>query len=110
MSRLCLTLVHIVPNWWNILAGVGFPSGETGDLMASNTPTAYVSSSRRRIGGSEAIALVLAALASAAGAAAWIAGPEQAAAALSRSPDIISFDERFSLALSEASVDRLALP
>ena len=77
--------------------------------MASNTPTAYVSSSRRRIGGSEAIALVLAALASAAGAAAWIAGPEQATAALSRSPDIISFDERFSLALSEASVDRLAL-
>ena len=77
--------------------------------MASNTPTAYVSSSRRRIGGSEAIALVLAALASAAGAAAWIVGPEQAAAALPRSSDIVSFDERFPLALSEAPVDRFAL-
>jgi len=75
--------------------------------MASNTATAYVSLSCRRIGRSEAIALVLAALASAAGAAAWIVGPEQAAAA--RSSDIVSFDERFPLALSEASVDRLAL-
>jgi len=75
--------------------------------MSSNTQTAYLSSSRRRIGGSGAIALVLAALASAAGAAAWIVGPEQAAAA--RSSDIVSFDERFPLALSEASVDRLAL-
>ena len=77
--------------------------------MTSNTATAYVSLSCRRIGRPEAIALVLAALASAAGAAAWIAGTEQAAAALPRSPDIISFDERFPLALSEASVDRLAL-
>jgi hypothetical protein len=88
---------------------MGIPGGETGDLMASNTATAYVSLSRRRIGWSGAIALVLAALACAAGAAAWIIGPDQAAAALPRSSDIISFDERFPLALSEASVDRLAL-
>jgi len=68
-----------------------------------------LSLSRRRIGWSEAIALLLAALACAAGAAAWIVGPDQAAATLPRSSDIISFDERFPLALSEASVDRLAL-
>jgi hypothetical protein len=77
--------------------------------MASNTATAYVSLSCRRIGRSEAIALVLAALASTACAAAWIVGPEQASAALPRSPDTVSFDERFPLARSEASIDRLAL-
>jgi hypothetical protein len=68
-----------------------------------------MSLSRRRIGRSEAIALVFAALALAVGAAAWIADPDRAAAALPRSSDIISIDDRFPAARSEASVDRLAL-
>ncbi len=65
--------------------------------------------SRRRIGWSETIALVLAALASALGVAAWNADPDQAAASLPRGSDIISFDDRFALARSEASADHLAL-
>lgn len=68
-----------------------------------------MSLSRRPIGWSETIALVLAALACAAGAAAWIADSDQAAAALPGSSDTISFDDRFPSALSEASVNQLAL-
>jgi hypothetical protein len=77
--------------------------------MASNTVTADMSSSRRPIGWSETIALVLAALAWAVGAAAWIADSDQVAAALPGGSDTISFDDRFSLALSESSVDHPAL-
>jgi len=55
---------------------------------------------RRRMGWSETAALVLAALALVLGVAAWIADsdrtPAVASAALPRSPDRISFDDRFS--------------
>jgi type VI secretion system (T6SS) effector TldE1-like protein len=56
--------------------------------------------SRRRVGRSETAALVLAALALALGAAAWISDSDQttalASAALPRGPDPTSFNERFS--------------
>jgi hypothetical protein len=56
--------------------------------------------SRRRVGWSETAALVFAALALVLGVAAWIAESDQttalASAALPRSPDRISFDDRFS--------------
>jgi hypothetical protein len=53
-------------------------------------------SSRRRIGWSETIALLLAALACALGAAAWIADPTQATAtALPENSDILAFSDRF---------------
>jgi hypothetical protein len=63
---------------------------------------------RRRMGRSETAALVLAAIALALGAAAWISDPDQttalASAALPRGPDRISFDDRFA-PLSEADVE-----
>ncbi len=68
-----------------------------------------MSLSRRPIGWSETIALVLAALACAAGAAAWIGDSDEAVAALPGGSDTISFDDRFPSALSEASVNQLAL-
>ena len=77
--------------------------------MASNTATAERLLSRRSIGWSETIALVLAALAWALGAAAWIADSDQAAAALPGGSDVIAFEDRFPLALSEASVHHVAL-
>ena len=56
--------------------------------------------SRRRMGRSETAVLVLAAVALALGAAAWISDSDQttalASAALPRGPDPISFNERFS--------------
>jgi hypothetical protein len=63
--------------------------------------TAIADGSRRRVGWSETVALFFAALALALGAAAWISDSGQttpllASAALPRSPDRISFDERFS--------------
>jgi hypothetical protein len=69
--------------------------------MASNAATVDVSLSRRRVGRPETIALVLAALACAAGTAAWIADVDQATAtALPENSDvdasdILAFDDRF---------------
>ncbi len=65
--------------------------------MVSKTATVDRLLSRRRIGRSEAIALVLAALALATGAAAWIADVDQATAlaALPSPSDRISFEDRF---------------
>ena len=64
--------------------------------------------SRRRVGRSETVALVLAAIALALGAAAWISDPDQttalASAALPRGPDRGFFDDRFA-PLSEADVE-----
>ena len=62
---------------------------------------AIADGSRRRVGRSETVALVFAALALALGAAAWISDSDQettslASAALPRSQDRISFDDRFS--------------
>jgi hypothetical protein len=60
--------------------------------------------SRRRVGRSETASLVFAALALVLGAAAWISDSDQitalASAAIPRSPDRISFDDRFSPLLS----------
>jgi hypothetical protein len=71
-----------------------------GDLMTFNAAIADGSVSRRRVGWSETVALVFAALALVLGAAAWIADNDQTAALasgeLSESPDRISFDDRFS--------------
>ena len=71
-----------------------------GDLMAFCAAIADGVLLRRRMGWSETAALVLAALALVLGVAAWIADsdrtPAVASAALPRSPDRISFDDRFS--------------
>jgi hypothetical protein len=71
-----------------------------GDLMTFDAAIADGSVSRRRVGWSETVALVFAALALVLGAAAWIADNDQTAALasgeLSQSPDRISFDDRFS--------------
>jgi hypothetical protein len=71
-----------------------------GDLMAFDAAIADGVLLRRRMGWSETAALVLAALALVLGVAAWIADsdrtPAVASAALPRSPDRISFDDRFS--------------
>jgi len=68
--------------------------------MASSTATPDRAWSRRRIGWSETIALILAALAWAVGAVAWIANADQAAAlataALPANSDVAPFDDRFS--------------
>jgi hypothetical protein len=83
-----------------------------GDLMAFDA--AIADGSRRSVGWSETAALVVAALALALGAVAWIADSDQtsafATAALPRSPDRISFDDRFSpLSSPESAADDLAL-
>jgi Protein of unknown function (DUF2778) len=71
-----------------------------GDLMAFDATIADGLLSRHRMGRSEMVALVLAALALALGAAAWISDFDQttalASAALPRGQDPISFDDRFS--------------
>jgi hypothetical protein len=71
-----------------------------GDLMAFDATIADGLLSRRRMGRSETVALVLAALALALGAAAWISDSDQttalASAALPRGQDPISFEDRFS--------------
>ena len=67
--------------------------------MDSDTTTARRLLWRRRVGRSEAIALVIAAFALALGAAAWIAYPDQTAplamAALPENSDLAKFDDRF---------------
>jgi len=85
-----------------------------GDLMTFDAAIADGSLSRRRMGWSETAALVLAALALVLGAAAWIADSDRttalASAALPRSPDRISFDDRFSpLSSRKSPADDLAL-
>jgi len=79
-----------------------------GDLMAFDAAIADGLLLRRRIGRSKTAALVLAAIALALGAAAWISDPDQTSAlvsaALPRGPDRISFDDRFA-SLSEADVE-----
>ncbi len=83
-----------------------------GDLMIFDA--AIADASRRRVGWSETATLIFAALALAIGAAAWISDSDQttslASAALPRSPDRISFDDRFSSLLSaESATGDLAL-
>jgi Protein of unknown function (DUF2778) len=79
-----------------------------GDLMPFDAAIADGLLLRRRLGRSETVALVFAAVALALGAAAWISDSDQttalATAALPRGPDRISFDDRFAL-LSEAAVE-----
>jgi hypothetical protein len=76
---------------------------------------AIADGSRRRVGRSETVALVFAALALALGAAAWISDSDQettslASAALPRSQDRISFDDRFSsLSSLESPAGELSL-
>ncbi|MDB5638968.1 MAG: hypothetical protein JWP51_3876 [Bradyrhizobium sp.] len=97
-----LALIYC-PGSRRILARAGAHGVESGlmafgDLMAFDA--AIADGSRRSVGWSETAALVLAALALALGAVAWIADSDQttafATAALPRSPDRISFDDRFS--------------
>ena len=82
------------------------------DLMTFDA--AIADGSRRRVGRSDTAALVFAALALVLGAAAWISDSDQitafTSAALSRSPDRISFDDRFSpLSLPDSPAGNLAL-
>jgi type VI secretion system (T6SS) effector TldE1-like protein len=82
--------------------------------MAFVTTIADGSFARRRIGRSDRVALVLAALALASGAAAWIADSESttalATAALPRDSERLSFDDRFvPISTPESSVDNPAL-
>src|SRR5580693_865606 len=71
-----------------------------GDLMAFVAAITEGPLSRRRMGWTETTTLGFAALALALGAAAWISDSDQttalAPAALSRGPDRVSFDDRFS--------------
>jgi hypothetical protein len=85
-----------------------------GDLMAFEAAIADGLLSCRRMGWSETAALVFAALALVLGAAAWISDSDQitalASAAIPRSPDRISFDDRFSpLSSPERPAGDLAL-
>ncbi len=89
------------------LRGAGWVKG-FGDLMAYDAAIADGPLPRRRMGRSETAMLVLAAVALALGAAAWISDSDQAtalvSAALPRGPDRIAFDDRFP-SLSESAVD-----
>jgi Protein of unknown function (DUF2778) len=82
--------------------------GYIGDVMASSEASVEVLLSHGRFGRSEAIALVLAALAVAAGAAAWVGAdgdraPTAAAAVPAVNPPSMSFETRFAPASASAS-------
>src|ERR1700687_4623008 len=93
LSRLCLTLALLLLVDES-LRGWAPQEGGTGDLMASNMATTHLLL-RRRIGRAETFALVLAALAFAVGAAAWMADADRASAALPEYSDTVTFGDRF---------------
>ena len=104
LSRLCLTLSFHMMLGRSILVGWAPYELESGlmafgDLMAFVAAIAEGPLSRRRMGWTEMATLVFAALALALGAAAWISDSDQTTARappLSRGPDRVSFDDRFS--------------